>query len=332
MSSFTADTFVALGEYARHQGIQYSVLSGYDPCSDTFGRDLDIHVPNPRDCQLLLREFWRVLGSAAAPWKFCPDPIWGKRCIGISAMLEYAELHTFSAVRVGPMLVSSIFPPETIRAKNGLLFDPLYICCKKVLTKYNRDILAGNPLWQHTAPPSFLREYTEQIDGRTWPGFTDAMLGEDTRDRLRVRRRFLLRFLVSGFSHPIESATRSVHGIWKRKVGWLQHPCVPFFSVKPESADIDAPALEQKLNHALGHIFPEIVVARQPVSWKKIRKLQARQRLLLILDDPHFGRFLPGHISIEAPMLQDIPQLTHRILDCTVAFNTRFSDMINHSF
>jgi hypothetical protein len=332
-SSFTADIFSKLGEYAHREGITYSVLSGYDPSTDTFGRDLDVYIPNREHADQLLFAFWRILGESSVPWRFFPDPIWGRRCVGVSSTLEYAELHTFTDVRVGPLVVSTACKPMLMRGPNGLLYDPLYIFTKKVLTRMNRRILAGKPLWNHTPPPAFLNAYSEEIDGRTAPGFTETMLGDDTPERLRKRQTLLLAFLSRSVYTPSQSFSRSVAGIWKKKLSWIAHPCTPFFFCRvPESSPTFENKISDMLHTSLNHIFPEIQITRDIVSPGRIRRMQSRQQLLVCVGTRknRYLQLLPGYTPFPEAIVRNMDQVIPFILDATVKFNAGFNDIFTH--
>lgn len=89
---------------ARRQGVRWVMLHGAEQYPEYIGRDLDCLCATPEDTAAALTCFSDA--AKAHPdtkWVLFPHPIWGKRCVAISAHYEAAELHILPGLASGPV-------------------------------------------------------------------------------------------------------------------------------------------------------------------------------------------------------------------------------------
>lgn len=95
------EKFAAL---AKEKKVRWVVLHGTEGYPNSIGRDLDCLCETSNDADIAFQcfeEAAKVIG--ATKWILYPHPIWGRRCVAVSADFESAELHILHGLRSGPV-------------------------------------------------------------------------------------------------------------------------------------------------------------------------------------------------------------------------------------
>lgn len=80
------------------------MLHGAENYPESIGRDLDCLCETPGDTSAALSCFEQAAREhPETKWVVFPHPIWGRRCVAISASYESAELHILPGLSSGPM-------------------------------------------------------------------------------------------------------------------------------------------------------------------------------------------------------------------------------------
>jgi hypothetical protein len=330
----TSDRVIAFRELAAFlcaEKIPSCVLHGIDPESGALGRDLDLYIPDSRQAYRAAVRFSEILRQRGVRWISLMHPMWGPRCIGIQESdLSYCELHVMSRINMACIDFGGLFP---IRGTKGPLdydFDPSLWFIKAVLQKYSSSFAHCRPAWTRVPCDAYALAHKTEIGNefqsrwRNGAEFVSAALGPDTDANLRTRRKGLYAILAENcLAHP-GNAARAVVRWLHLKEGVYRCASVPFFGI---DTTMESSALRDLLLEKLGHVFVEIVAADQSMPRHTIRRLQARQ--CLIVSRCNRRQENPGNIdnwiTISADNPEEIDAGVAAILDAVVQYSERWN-------
>lgn len=276
-----------LARFIQGQHIQCLIVNGVNPDTGEVGRDLDVYVRRQGERVCLVRYFYELLFKYGAKWVVVMDPIWGVRCIGVwENDYSYFELHILTSFRLGPVDAMKVCSSAARTGAYGLLFPPGLLLFKQVINRNVKSIFAGKPIWQKHSPGNFLlscrncRPRGVGINIFRFEKFVAALLGEDSLYNKRLRKRGLLAFIFAYIiTHPISAFSSQLRSFF-RKISIFFSPCVPVVAL---ISSFTVEELQSALGDRLGAIFPTIIVSQRKHNFFFRRKLQAHQKLLILM-------------------------------------------------
>lgn len=282
-----------IANYANANTINYTVLSGYDPCTGAIGRDIDLYAPSKSDAVNLAREFYRILKKYKFPWVLVVDPIWGYRCIGVNSDFLYFELHIITNVRVTCLPVSRIFKLTPLKSNIGVKYDPLYMIFKQIFIKENRKILSGQPFMLLDSAKSLLEKYFDILSISIGPGLIQSLIDND-RTSIEMRKNHFIKFISNSYKRPFESIFLVLKGWAEKNIFIYTSPCVPTFTLLHNINNAQIDCLCKLIKSRLSCIFLEIIIinAEKKITKIKSLKLQARQCLIIILCNNEIEQYI----------------------------------------
>lgn len=96
---FRLKIYQKLGYLSKTNDVKWVVLHGVEKYPDGIGRDLDVMCRSEKDTHELLTQFSSCLKESYPKWIIFPNPLWGRRILGVSYNYEVAELHVFDKLR-----------------------------------------------------------------------------------------------------------------------------------------------------------------------------------------------------------------------------------------
>lgn len=331
LTSDRVSAFRELAAFLRREKILSCVLHGIDPESGVLGRDLDLYIPDSQQAYRAAVRFSEILRQRGVRWVALMHPIWGPRCIAIQESdLSYCELHVISKINMACIDFGGLFPIRGTKGPLGYDFDPSLWFIKAVLQKYSSSFAHCRPALTRVPCDAYaLARKTEignefQSRWRNGAEFVSAALGPDTDANLRTRRKGLYAILAENcLAHP-GNAARAVVRWLHLKESVYRCASVPFFGI---DTTMESSALRDLLLEKLGHVFVEIVVADQSMSRHAIRRLQARQFLIVLRRNQGQGKpeSIDNWITISADYPEEIDAGVAAILDAVVQYSERWN-------
>ena len=332
------EIYSKLAKYAEEELINYSILNGYDPNNDDFGRDLDVHVPNYRNAIKMLFFFRELLKDKGIQWNITMNPVWGMRCIGVTKDFKNIEFHIFINVFVTIFPVSKLFKLNASKFGNqGLLIDPLFMLFKSILIKKNRKILKLEAIWKDDKPKLFLIQHKEYIGDRIGQKFTSLLLKEQLSiNEMKTLRVLFIKFLSMSVKAPFLSLLQFFKSLYINKIKVLFSPCAPKFILninKPVKIEV----LKASIEREMGEVFKKVHlehISNQTFSWPKIRYIQSTQTLYILISDSKHKRkyFHKDYDEIFMDTFnnydKEIKKICNSILDETKAFNSKWDNKL----
>jgi len=328
-----------LSTYATEESIAYSVLSGYDPDTNTIGRDLDVFVPDKECAIKLLFHFREILEMNGVTWTMVMNPIWGMRCVGVTKYFENIELHIITSVSVTAFPVSKFYSLNVEAFGDAkLLIDPLFMLFKSVLIKRNRSIFKLETIWKTDKPLRFLINHKGVIGKRIGHRFTSLLLRDLDKGEMKLLRLYFVKFLFKSFLIPFSSITQISRSVFIKKIKVLRSPCVPKFVLYVNTTNrlIDILHLKNSLEKKMSEIFAHVYIdskKNKNFSIPEVAYIQARQMVYIyISEDKHQNTneffFESIVLNINNNYESEIQNICNSIIEKTKFFNTKWGDKL----
>ena len=328
-----ATPFREMADFLRLENISSCVLHGIDPNSGAFGRDLDIHIPDPQQAFRAAVHFSDILQSHGVRWISLMHPIWGPRCIGIQESdFAYWEFHAIPKVTLACVDFGALFPIKAQEGPFGFSFNPSLWFIKAVLQKHSRSLLRRIPIWTAFSRDLYVMankaviECEFQKKWRHGAEFIGAVLGPDTDANMQKRQIGIIS-LMSGycFSHPWIAARTTARWLY-RKADVYRCPTVPIIGI---DTTIESSTLQDCLKDKFKRAFVRVLVVDHSMAWYIRRRMQGGQNLLVFQRDAR--RKCQGNvdkwISIPTSNREDVNSGVAAILDSIVQYNERWSHL-----
>jgi len=258
-------------------------------------------------------------------------PIWGPRCIGVQESdLTYWELHIVTTINMACIDFGGLFSVRGEEGHHGFQFDPSLWFIKAVLQKYSKNFAHSRPVWASASADTYAQAHKTEIENEfqnRWGNgaeFVAAVLSSDTDANLLSRQKGLFALMLRNcFAHPANAARAVVRWLYRKGKVYIC-PTVPVIGIDTTMAST---ALRACLAEKLGRVFPNIVVADQPVPWRVRKRLQATQSLLVFRYNGRqiSQRKIDKCISISNLNREEVEVGVAAILDCVVQYNERWS-------
>lgn len=244
-------------ELVHRENVRWVMLHGAEDYPQSIGRDLDCLCAGRQEASVALRCFQRAAQEQAeTKWILFPHPIWGRRCVALSADYQAAELHILDCLSSGLL-------------HHGVNFDAV-----------NRDaVFPQEPM------ASYIKSVVMPLLGnspkvlRTLEKYDDIQIPDCVQHAARTLREqgyISLRERLSLYAHHMENPLCAVSSLvfsLKKKVRRYFSRTVPVYVMQPHEADY--------LMAHLGEVFLKSVDCTH-MSAARIRCLQAQQILLYV--------------------------------------------------
>lgn len=331
--------YEGLATYANIESIDYCVLNGYDPEKESFGRDLDVYVPNHQDSIKLLSFFKKTLEKNDVKWIMMMDPIWGMRCVGITKDFKNIEFHIFNSVFVTFFKVSKAFKLNAKSYGNvNLKLDPLYMLFKSVLIKKNREILKLKNLWRNEKPSKFLEGKKQYLGDLIGQDFINLLLQEDLNKKdLKQLRKFFILFLFKSFLLPISSFIQIFRSFYIKKIKTFNSPCVPKFIIFENNfpnSELFKNSLEDKLKEVFKKVHVE-TTKNNKLSSYKIKYIQSIQTLYILISETknknsaRYSDYERISFDINKDFKSELENISNEILSKMKNFNKKWEKKLS---
>jgi len=329
--------FRDIAAYLRSQNIPAPVLHGVNAITGELGRDVDLFIPDHRQAYRVALQFAEILRQHGAKWVTLTHPFRGPRAIGVRERdLCYWELHMFTRMQMRCIAFEKLFPAKGVEGPLGFNFDPSWWFIKAVLFKYLNEFAQGLPVWSQVPAAvakdrqGFPLAHKEQIESefqQKWRGgaeFVAAVLGPDTDDNLRTRRKGLFALKASNcLLRPVNAAIATATGAFRRAEIYAS-PTVPVYGI---DTPIESPALKELLTERFYAAFNRrFIVADAPVDWRLQRWMQAMQSMVMYRREgsKKNQKQVDVWISIPTSDPKDVDAGLAAILDGILPYNARW--------
>lgn len=96
---FRKQVYTELANRSIDCNLKWAVLHGIEGLPESIGRDLDVVCQTSDDENKLFELFHAILIELGVEWILNPNPIWGRRMLGITQDFNVVELHSIGLIR-----------------------------------------------------------------------------------------------------------------------------------------------------------------------------------------------------------------------------------------
>lgn len=96
---FRKQVYTELANRSIDCNLKWAVLHGIEGLPESIGRDLDVICQSSDDEVKLFKLFHTILVELGVEWILSPNPIWGRRMLGITHDFNAVELHSIGSIR-----------------------------------------------------------------------------------------------------------------------------------------------------------------------------------------------------------------------------------------